>query len=602
MPWTSAQTRSQFAAIANLRWRVTVNSLRRKGGAGELIARILIYPLFAFLALIPTVGIGAGAFLIAHFDKLQHLSWLLWGTFAFCQLLNINLGQPGTTFDPTQLIRFPMRLGNYVAIRLFFGLLTPANVIGTLMCFYAFLGLAVFAAANVLFSRMVFAWVDRWLSTRRAREVFTALIFAFSMGVQFVNFAVNPAYNRGRHQHSHLITQARAQFILNAYHHAAPVMAALPPGLTSASIIAASQQRHTAFLADTLACAAFAAVFLLTFAWRMRTEFRGENLSNVANAVSGKAAGSRAVPSFPSAPEDSRFQGAGLQPRRNDSVTTGSHSSPALKGTGFSPSVSPAKTIGASAPEGRPAGLTGFFRHSLPPIVPAILAKEFLYVRRNTGVFYSMVAPIVMVFLFSMRMSARGSGAWLFPAALGYTLLGIAPLSYNSFGLEATGAQLYFMAPVRLRDVVLAKNLMNFLLAFAEVVAVFLILTFISTMPPLLSVATGLLWAAATLLLSTSLGNRRSISAPKKVDLTRMSRKQASGLSGLISMGILLGSAAVGALVLLGARLLHLPWLPLPIMAAYAAVGFFVYTRSLTTIDSFALDHRDELFEELCKK
>jgi hypothetical protein len=39
---------------------------------------------------------------------------------------------------------------------------------------YAFLALLVFAAANVLFNRMLFAWVDRWLSTRRAREIFTA--------------------------------------------------------------------------------------------------------------------------------------------------------------------------------------------------------------------------------------------------------------------------------------------------------------------------------------------------------------------------------------------------------------------------------------------
>ena len=58
---------------------------------------------------------------------------MLWGTFAFCQLLNINLGQPGSTFDPTQLIRFPLRLRNYVLIRLCFGLLTPANVIGSMI-------------------------------------------------------------------------------------------------------------------------------------------------------------------------------------------------------------------------------------------------------------------------------------------------------------------------------------------------------------------------------------------------------------------------------------------------------------------------------------
>ena len=55
-----------------------------------------------------------------------HVAWmagLLWGIFILCQLMNIQLGQPATTFDPTQLIRFPMKVDTYVGIRLFFGML-----------------------------------------------------------------------------------------------------------------------------------------------------------------------------------------------------------------------------------------------------------------------------------------------------------------------------------------------------------------------------------------------------------------------------------------------------------------------------------------------
>ena len=46
--WTAAQTRAQFAAIARLRWRMTVNSFRRKGGAGEL--SLILFPILTFVS------------------------------------------------------------------------------------------------------------------------------------------------------------------------------------------------------------------------------------------------------------------------------------------------------------------------------------------------------------------------------------------------------------------------------------------------------------------------------------------------------------------------------------------------------------------------
>jgi ABC-2 type transport system permease protein len=236
-------------------------------------------------------------------------------------------------------------------------------------------------------------------------------------------------------------------------------------------------------------------------------------------------------------------------------------------------------------------------------VVTAVLGKELLYVRRNTGIFYSLVAPVVMVFLFAGRLAARGNATWLFPAAMAYTLLGVMPLAYNSFGLEAAGSQFYFMAPVRLRDVFFAKNMVNFLLAFIEVAAVFVIITYLTTMPSLLSIASALLWAFATLLFSTTLGNRRSITAPKKITIAKMGAgKQASPLSALISIGLLLASAGIGAGLLILGLTIGMPWLPLPVFAVLAGVAVFVYVRSLESLDSFALAHRDELFEELCKK
>jgi ABC-2 type transport system permease protein len=84
--------------------------------------------------------------------------------------------------------------------------------------------------------------------------------------------------------------------------------------------------------------------------------------------------------------------------------------------------------------------------------------------------------------------------------------MGTVALSYNSWGLEGTGSQFYFLAPVRIRDVMLRKNLMGFALAALEVVAILAIVIYTGHMPTITSIAATLLWVAGTLLLNSALG------------------------------------------------------------------------------------------------
>jgi ABC-2 type transport system permease protein len=153
-----------------------------------------------------------------------------------------------------------------------------------------------------------------------------------------------------------------------------------------------------------------------------------------------------------------------------------------------------------------------------------------------------------------------------------------------------------------MRDVFLAKNLMNFSLAFLEAAAVFCIIAYVAAAPSLQTTAIAVLWAGATLLLSTALGNRRSISAPKQIKTARAAGKQASPLSALIGMAILLGSAAAASIALELAIYFHARWVLLPVFTAFFAVGLWVYLGSLGVLERYALDHREELFTELCKK
>ncbi len=561
-PWTQLQTIAQYKAIAWLRWRMFVNIARRTNTPAEIAGRVLLYLLMGGFAAFVTAAAGGASWYLAGEGHLNRLWIVFWAIFGLCQLLNINLGQPGTTFDPTQLIRFPIRVPTYVAIRLFFNLLSPANIMAALMSlavavgvtlavpslwFYALIACAVFALTNVLFSRMIFAWVDRWLSTRRAREVFTGLIFVFSLGFQYVNLTVNAGFSKGRH-HNNAITRQRIVAADNFYHRSEPLLRYTPPNLTSAALVSGIEHQPLGFLAETSGTLAFAALFLAIFAIRTRTEFHGEVFSDAATASS--------IPA----------------PHRARQVPI-----PALAAT-------PANSVADSN----------------GPLL-ALLGKEWTYMRRNTGLLYGLITPLFLVVLFALRLGRNMTSPWVLPIAIAYSLVGIAPLSYNSFGVDGTGAQMYFMAPVPIATVFIAKNILHFALAAMEVVVVIGVMSYVSGAPNLVTLLGLICWVCGSLLLNTSLGNRRSISAPKKINLGRMSGKQASQASALMSLGILVACVAYGAGILALANFVGLQWLGLPCFAILAAVGIFVYRKSLHSQQAYTLAHRDSLFEELGK-
>ncbi len=562
--WTSAQTRAQFAAIAWLRFRILRNGLRRKGGVGDLIATLFMVPLFAAIIFVPSVGSGFAAYFFASRGKYAAIAIILWAIFALCQLASIQLGQPGTTFDPTQLIRFPLDFPGYAAVRTFFGLISPANAITTLMSLavaigvtvaeprlavYAFAALTAFALVNIFFTRMLFAWVDRWLSTRRAREAFTGVIVLGSLGIQYLNFTFNPGFHQGRHDHA--MNAARIATATHYYHRAAPVLSILPPGLAANALTMAHAGRVGVFAVELVGVLVFAAAFFAVFAVRLYKEFRGENLSDAANAAAKTPA---------------------HLAKKHAVVSTGT------------------SVLAQSS-----------MRFSTPPTIAAVFGKEWVTMRRNTGIFYALVAPLVMVVLFANLRAARTPVYILFPASVAYTMMGIAPMCYNSLGLEAAGIQFFFLAPVRMRDVFMAKNLMYFGLAIVEMVAVFAVISYVSRAPsPGMTVAV-VLWAAFTMFVTLAVGNRRSVTAPKKIDPSKMSNKQASPLSSLISIGLLLVSAGIGAGFMALAWFLHKPWILPPAMLALAIAGFFAYTLSLRTMDKLLADNRDTLSETLCK-
>ncbi|MGC9198786.1 MAG: hypothetical protein ACP5E5_07580 [Acidobacteriaceae bacterium] len=588
--WTPAQTWAQFAAIAWLRWRITVNSLSRRGGAGELAGRAVTTLIFLAVLILWLGGAGLGGFLFVSHGHINRIAWLLWGIFLLCQILNIQFGQRATNFDPTQLIRFPMQARTYVEIRLFFGMLTAANVTGTLMAvavavgitlaaptlsLYAVLAMAAFATANLLFSRMIFAWVDRWLSTRRAREVVTALLLAFSLLAQWANFTFNPAYNHRHGTHVYQLSQKHQAWVNQLLQNSGSALAILPPHLAAASLTAAQHGDPLRFTADTLAVSAYAALFLLVFALRMLKEFRGETLSEPAAGV-----------------RNPRTDPARLSPA-STAVSTQTALWPAEPAAPASAPVKPTASMPAS---------TAASHSRLLQVAVPVLSKEILYSRRNMGILYGLLMPLFLVLVFAGRFaSLENSNLWAFPAAVGYSLLVICPLSYNIFGLDGPGVQLFFLAPVRLRDVVLAKNMLSVVMAILEIILIFFLITAMAGAPSRNITLATLFWAAGTLALNLIFGNRRSFYSPKRMDPQRVARKQTSPLSALISLAFLVLCAGVAVLLYGLCLSLHALWALSPVMALLAAISVAAYAQSLRSMDGYALQHREELMQEICK-
>jgi ABC-2 type transport system permease protein len=559
-PWTAAQSRAQFAALAKLRWHIFRNAFRRKGGGGELAARIILFPILGIVAFGPIVGAGFGAYFLVSSGRIAMLPILTWALFALWMLVVLNISPPGLSFDINTIIRFPLSFPRYLAARIVFGLLSASTVIGTLAILSAALGIAIanpslapwatlvlaaFALANIFFTRMLLVWVERWLSTRRAREIFTAFFLFASLGFQYINLNFNPGL-QGRHHRA----SSHLPLLRKIFHQIQPIAAFLPPGLTASSIARYGESHFFAATVSLFGLVLFGALFFSVYAWRMHREFRGENLSEV------------------------------TQPN-------------------------PPATRRTAAPQTAHIPATARISNStfgLNSTIIACLQKEFIYLRRNINQLYGFVAPIFMVFLFANRLSSSGRfGEFIFPVAIAYSVLGVSILSYNALGMDGSGVQLYFMAPARMRDVFLAKNLTGFLLNLVELVLVFAVIAFVAHPPSLVIALATICWLLFATFINGAAGNLRSLAAPKKVDLTKASRRQASQLSVLIALGILVACAAMGFATLVLANHFDRPWLMVPIQLALAIAAFAFYVAVLNRLDTIALTHREALTEELCK-
>jgi len=569
---------TQLLAIAWLRWRMFLNSFRRRTGPRKtagvvltVVLRILIWPIFALMAIGPAVGAGFFAWMAIGDYHPQRLAILLGAIVILWQFVaanGVSISAQVSNFDPASLLRFPLRFGRYLVLRLALGLMTPSTIVGCLALLAtaigitvadrslapaAFVVLAVYAAMNIFFSRMIGVWLERVLASRRAREIFGIFMALFFVSFQFINL-----HGRKFRRPTGHPSASPNNWLLNFLHGSNHLLAWFPPGFAAGAILPGHPLLR---LAEFAALLAWTALFFAAFAFRLHKQFLGEYLSDGAP---------RSAPAPKSVISTEARQRVAERPPHLSLPSPGQQPAPSF----------------------------------LSPSVAACLRKEWVYLRGNSSQLVAMLTPLIFVFILGRGMLAQHP-SYLLSGAVGYAMLGLLAALYNIFGADGAGVQLYLLAPVRLRDVILAKNIASLALLAFEAALAWCVASVLATAPiPLSTQLSTFFWVVFVLFANLTLGTLRSIQAPRKITLNQaraLRTPAANRTSGLLVLAVLFGSMLLQVPVMYLCRHFHNAWLGPAIFAPLAAVSVAVYALLLQNADHLILTHRDTFAEELSK-
>lgn len=277
--------RAQYAAVASMRWQMLLHSLRTARGGFELGARLLSQGFFALIGLGIGVGLGFGAFQITAHDSPRMLAAFFWPVLIFWQVVPITIASFQENADLSIFLRFPLNFPSYALFYILFGLFDIGSIVGGIALLGIWVGASIarpdlagwitvavifFAAFNVLLTRMIFSWIDRWLAQRKTREILGVVFLFLILGVQFLN----PVY----YQHRGHESGVSETTIMQHFHGVVQAQQYLPPGLAATAVNAAHEGQPLVAGADLLLLALFTAVAGALLGIRLRAEYRGENL------------------------------------------------------------------------------------------------------------------------------------------------------------------------------------------------------------------------------------------------------------------------------------------------------------------------------------
>jgi len=540
--------RQLLAAIAELRWRLFVNSMRTIRGRLEAVSRLFAVFTMSMLAFGGAAGLAILAYMAVERGRFVYLTLLFWSVFVFWQLYPVLGSAFAAPFEFSNILRFPVSFSSFYALNVAFGLFDPVAAVCLFWLVGIFVGIGIarasllpwafvilllFGVMNVLLSRAVYVWLERWLAKRRTREVLGVAFLFLMISAQLIG----PAITRERKHDSPMLKHAAI---------VARVADFFPPGLAKQALVDVRDGSAGYALLSIASLGVYTLGVAALLGTRLHAQFTGENISETLAPL--------AV--------------AQTEPVRE-----------------------------------------GWNMPLLPAPVAAIFEKEIRYLLRSAPMIFTFIMPlfILVLFRFTPQRGAGGSSFlvkapdWAFPIGAAYAMLILTNIVYNSFGADGCGLQVYLTAPVKFRDVFLAKNLAHTNVLGVAILSV-LVATFALYRPPSLAITfatfTGLLFAWPV---NLAAGNLMSIYSPKKFDFGGFNRQRASGATALVSMGVELVVIGIALGVLFFARYLHRVWLAGLIFLPLAAIAFVAYWIILNLAARRALEKREVLMAEICR-
>lgn len=277
--------RDQYRAVSWMRWRMLVNSLRTRRGGFEFGARIFTQTFFSAVGLMIGVGLGFAGWQIASHESLRVLALLFWVVFVIWQFVPISMASFQENADLSIFLRFPLSFRSYALFYILFGLFDFGSLIGGIalfgiwagasiaqprLIFWITLAVVLFAAFNILLTRMIFAWIDRWLAQRKTREVLGVIFLFLILALQLLNPALHQMNGRNH--------EFNRDTLIRRLHSVGRVQSALPPGLAANALNRANHGRPFAAATDLLFLSCYAAAAGALLGIRLRAEYRGESL------------------------------------------------------------------------------------------------------------------------------------------------------------------------------------------------------------------------------------------------------------------------------------------------------------------------------------
>jgi ABC-2 type transport system permease protein len=541
---------AQLATIADLRWRMFVNSLRTVRGQLELVSRMLVAFAFIVGGLGGAMGMGFAAFFIISVGRPQGIAGLFWFVFIFWQVFPIMATAFANNPDSSDLLRFPLSYRSFFLVRMAYGAFDPASILGGLWSLGILLGVGytkptilpwallvvfVFVSFNLACMQMIFAWIERWLARRRTREIMGILLLLLMLSFQLIGPLME---HFGRHARPEM--SAYAEIVVR-------VQGVLPPGLAGDAIAQGIYPRVMPAISSLVLLCGYLLVAAYFLHVRLRAQYRGENLSEVAAMAAGA---------------------------RDRTLRLGWD------------------LPGLAAP------------------VAAVFEKEIRYILRSGPMLINLAMPLflLVIFRFGAMNPTHHSGAFLarapdmaFPAMAGYTLLMLINLVCNSFGGDGGGIQFFLAAPVSFREIVLGKNLAHGAILAGETLLAWIAVTYFYGRPAFdITVATvaGLLFAAPVNFL---VGNLLSIYWPKKLDYSSFRGQRPSQTGALISFAVEIFVVGIGVAVFFLARSYGNFWIATFILLILAGISLSLYGLVLNRIDRLVRHQGETLVAELCK-